>query len=493
MQDTSASTAPSDRQLSGIWLWLKNPWLVLLMCIIVLPGSWIGAGLLIEYRRQCIVDALSHRSTVSIDYRLPAWLGDVDTRLPVWMPEFIGERLPQRLRPAIQLVLSVHFSEQASDADVSLVNRLSDLRHARFRDAKDVSEEALRVCVERNNLHDLIFERARQLSASEFTALSQKAELTCLTKLAGPFDQHGVDALSRLAKLEMLELDGPATATNLAGIGRLTALTTLNWTRSKLNDEQFAGLAPRQRIVTLHLGETDLTSKSWPALGAMSVNILSLDCPNIDDEALRELAKIEGLGSLTLRGGRITDAGVKELSAAPELRELEIDTSELTVASAQAISRMPGFAFLRTPDGSTVTNEWLKELARRELAILSIPNARVTDAGVAFLSGQEWLRDLCLAGTNITDNCFDTLRTLPRACRLDLRFTKITDAGLKEFSARLRQTREIELALEGTHVTEAAAREFLKQHPSSDVFGIEGIQPRYSADWLVPLPSKKTQ
>ncbi len=492
MQDSSTSAAPSDRELSGIWSLLKNPWLVLVMCIIVLPGSWVGAGMLIEYRRQCVVDALSHRSTVSIVYRNAAWSGDVDTRLPVWLPELIGDRLPERWRPAVELVLVAHFSEHASDADVSLVNRLSDLRYARFDDAKDVSEDALRSCVERNNLRHLIFERARRLSASEFTALSQKTELTWLTKLAGPFDQHGIDALSGLAKLEMLELDGPATAANLVGIGRLPGLKTLNWTRSKLNDEQFAGLAPQRRIVTMHLGDTDLTSRSWPTLGTMSVNILSLDCPNIDDDALRELAKIDGLGSLTLRGGRITDAGVKELSAAPKLRELEIDTSELTVASAQAISRMPGFAFLRTPDGSAVTDEWLKELARRELAILSLPNARVTDAGVAFLSGEEWLRDLCLARTDITDNCFDTLRTLPRVYHLDLRFTEITDAGLKEFSARLRQTSVIMLAMEGTHVTEAAAREFLKQHPQSDVFGIEGIQPRSSADWILPLPGKKT-
>lgn len=497
MQDSRSSTTTNDRQPSKVWSWLKNPWVVLLLCVIIPPASWVGSGLLLEYSRQRVVDALSGSDTVKIAYKKnvsrPCLLReDSGTRLPVWMPEFIDERLPERWRPTVQLVMDAHFSGQASDADVARANYLSELRYIGFDDATHVSEEALRSCIEGHNLQHLIFGKAQRLTDSQFTALSRKVELSRLKKLEGPFDQQRIDTLSRLTQLEVLELDGSCAGANLTGIGGLSNLYVFYWNRSELSDEQFSQLIPQHRVEFMRLGGTRLTSKSWPRLGKLKVTWLSLESPSIDDDALREFAKLKGLAELRLRGGRVTDAGIKNLSTIYCLGLLELDTSQLTIASARVMSRMDYFYGLRTPDGSNVTDEWLKHLARRELAELSIPNSQVTDAGVSLLAGEEELARLCLAGSKITDNCFSTLSKLKSLLHLDLRFTEITDLGLATLSWSGRYNSHVKLALEGTRVTTAGAREFLDNNPNAEVFGIEGIQPRSPADWIVPLPGKKT-
>ena len=101
---------------------------------------------------------------------------------------------------------------------------------------------------------------------------------------------------------------------------------------------------------------------------------------NDDLAVLKSLGKLE---ALSLRGTRITDAGVSHIAAAGKLRRnLDLDQTQ------------------------------------------------VTDAGLASLAGLTSLRGLFLAKTQITDAGLPHLNSLTKLWWLSLRGTKVTDAGL---------------------------------------------------------------
>ncbi|MGO9600262.1 MAG: leucine-rich repeat domain-containing protein [Isosphaeraceae bacterium] len=123
---------------------------------------------------------------------------------------------------------------------------------------------------------------------------------------------------------------------------------------------------------------------------------------NDDLAVLKTLGKLE---ALSLRGTRITDAGVPHIAAAGKLRNLDLDQTQ------------------------------------------------VTDAGLASLTGLTSLRGLFLAKTQITDAGLPQLNSLTKLWALSLRGTKVTDAGLLHLG-RMSNLRLIELT--DTMVTEAA-------------------------------------
>ena len=99
----------------------------------------------------------------------------------------------------------------------------------------------------------------------------------------------------------------------------------------------------------------------------------------------------------------------------------------------------------------------------RDLVVLQMANADVTDATLQFLTGMDKLRELDLNNTAITDAGLAPLARLPALERLRLKNTKISDAGFREILSQAPALRELDLS--GTAVTAESVAAWRKEKP----------------------------
>jgi len=148
----------------------------------------------------------------------------------------------------------------------------------------------------------------------------------------------------------------------------------------------------------------------------------------VTDAGLKELKKLKSLQSLDLTDTKITDAGLKELKELKSLQELDLS-------------------------GTKVTDAGLKELKElKSLQRLNLFGTSVTDAGLKELKELKHLQWLVLGPVAVTDGALRTLREIgllhvlaeatakgekrpsssADVTSVDLNYTKVTGAGLKE-------------------------------------------------------------
>ena len=131
----------------------------------------------------------------------------------------------------------------------------------------------------------------------------------------------------------------------------------------------------------------------------------------IDDEMLKETAKLYRLNSINASKCKITDEQLKYLSGLTSLVSLVLTETPITDA---------GLEHLRT-------------LNRLESFLL--PNTDITDEGLDSIAAMTNLKDLDLSQTKVTDEGMKKLEPLTELNWLLLQKTKITDAGSGNFGA----------------------------------------------------------
>ena len=105
----------------------------------------------------------------------------------------------------------------------------------------------------------------------------------------------------------------------------------------------------------------------------------------LNDEGLKEVAKLKRLKSLLLVKTNITDAGLREMAKLPELVSLTISGADITNVGLKELVNVPNLVSLGLP-ATQVTDEGLKELAKlKNLFELNLGGTRVSKAGVAAL------------------------------------------------------------------------------------------------------------
>ena len=109
---------------------------------------------------------------------------------------------------------------------------------------------------------------------------------------------------------------------------------------------------------------------------------------------------------------------------------------------------------------SRITDEWLEPIGRLAgIEVLDLRGSRVTDAGLKKLEGLTRLRELNLGQTGISDAGLGAIGKLGRLEVLNFGFTQVTDDGLGGLAglARLR-----ELRLDGNLVTDVGLKHIRK-------------------------------
>lgn len=271
------------------------------------------------------------------------------------------------------------------------------------------------------------------ITEDQLAAIGRLTSLTRLTLACGHSGASaGLAHLGSLRSLRSLRLIGdvsPELNRHLRHIGSLHALESLDLSRSAVTDE---GLA--------HLG------------GLTRLRRLNLEKTAIGDSGLAHLAGLHNLEELILLDTRIGDAGLKHLEGLKQLRRLSLLNTAVTDAGLASVSELAALEELWVPNRA-ITDEGFARLGQlKSLRRLSAPNApELTDAGMRSLPGLPALQTFHVRGPRLTDASMPDFARCGALRELGLS-ASITDAGLA-YLTRLQGLRELTLhnmELEGT-------------------------------------------
>jgi beta-lactamase regulating signal transducer with metallopeptidase domain/Leucine-rich repeat (LRR) protein len=250
------------------------------------------------------------------------------------------------------------------------------------------------------------------------------AKLRQLTLRVDQLSDAGIASIARAGELRLLVLEAGQISPRLSAAG-FAALGSL----AKLDSFMFSGKELQTPFLL-----TDESVAGWNRLTGL--RMLIVDSCSIGDAGIRNFASLPILHCLQLEGPlQVTDAGVAELSKAPELAAIVLNGSKVTG---------PGLAALN---------------ASRSLWLLNLADSPLTDAGIEALASYTRLAQLDVSGSKITDRGLAALKGhLPQLTRLNLARTDITDAGLSALEDRANLQ---ELNLSGTKPTVSAIDKLL--------------------------------
>ncbi|MBW3597576.1 MAG: protein kinase, partial [Planctomycetes bacterium] len=182
-----------------------------------------------------------------------------------------------------------------------------------------------------------------------------------------------------------------------------------------------------------------------------------------DDNDLAILRGVPDLSALDLNRSRITDAGLADIAHLTGLEYLILSYTDVTnagLAHLREMTQMEILFFVATEVGDA----GLAELrGMKQLQRVGLSSTQVTDAGIAALApslaGVTWL---CMCGATVTAESLPLLGKLDRLETLHLGGVPIGDADLPQLYG-MKSLKEIRLA--GTNVTDEGKAELQKQLP----------------------------
>jgi Leucine-rich repeat (LRR) protein len=208
-----------------------------------------------------------------------------------------------------------------------------------------------------------------------------------------------IEKLGGTVKIDQKNPDKPVVAVNLHG--------------KKMTDEDLAACRGFSHLKDLDVMNTHITDKALLLM------------------AIRDKTELETLG---LEFTNVTDASLKELEGAPNLKALYLGgVTGITDAGLVYLSKCPNLDRLVMWGISNITNVGLKHISvLTKMKRLNLRGAQITDDGLKELQGMTDLRVLFLWDTAITDAGLEHLKVFKKLETLILNNTKTTDAGIAE-------------------------------------------------------------
>lgn len=215
----------------------------------------------------------------------------------------------------------------------------------------------------------------------------------------------GLEAIRSWRKLTYLGLmKSQVTSRGLRHLEELQSLDSLILENTSVNDDGAASIAKLRSLKTLSLGGTKITSASIPPLSSLLLDILALSQTQVDDAAISHLCQMKTLNWLMLDGSRVSGEGLLQLRDALPACQLDGELVDLT-------SWPPG----DVPDGA-----WSGILLR-----------------LRPLHDEGRLKLIDASGIGIADRHLQQLDGFTKLQMLDLRETRVTDAGVESLRQSL--------------------------------------------------------
>jgi hypothetical protein len=219
-----------------------------------------------------------------------------------------------------------------------------------------------------------------------------------------------------------------------------------------------------------------------------TVTYVFLQGEQCDDEALRAACRLPWLEELIVVDTSVTDSGAENLRQLAGLRSLDLRLNRITARPIRHIGGMTGLrelklAMRRSP--VPLRDEDMAFLKRlNELESLMLPSADLTDAWLVYIEDLKKLKSLQLYDMAITTDGFHRLKALSNLSTLSLHGTRLTSveplrplnkitylclaytpvddsvlAALGDWS----QLRDLDIRV--TRITDAGLAEFMRANP----------------------------
>ncbi len=216
------------------------------------------------------------------------------------------------------------------------------------------------------------------------------------------FTGRGLEAIARL-QLESIDFGGTCIRpANLAPLKQMKSLTSLNLSRTPIDDEVLAELQSLAQLKQLYLSNTNVTDAGMEHIAAFrSLDMLDLSDTAVGNLGLERLKTLGQLRHFSLSRTNITDAGLAALEAMPELQSLELPET-LDGSGLNSLRRAAKLQRV-TLGGQRLKGDALAVFAgAKSLNSLRVQNAPLTDDELASLASVRQLRELYLQNTNVT-------------------------------------------------------------------------------------------
>ncbi|MFO1484674.1 MAG: protein kinase [Verrucomicrobiaceae bacterium] len=342
--------------------------------------------------------------------------------------------------------------------------------------APALADEDLQFLAKLKGLKSLRLEGWAGLTGSGLSHLTEKRRLESLTLTACPaLDDAGLAEIARFSKLLSLAIHDGGSITD-AGIAKLSILKGLmslgieSSPDTKLSSAAFKTLAGAPQLRTLTLGSS--VPGNWFE-GVSSVTQLHrLQCSrnsSVKDEQLALLKPLNHLRILLLDDTDITGAGFAGFTGFDELEELNIEDCPISDDGLRlAIKAFPNLHSLTIsrnhPTFSTAA--MVETLLRAGKLTKASFRYRFNDEDMTPISRLAMLKELEIAGSDVTDAGIDHLRPMTGLTRLDLSNLKLTDACVPSLM-ELRGLQE--LGLTGTAITDKGLAQLKQALPKCEV------------------------
>ncbi|QDT43634.1 Internalin-A precursor [Gimesia alba] len=322
------------------------------------------------------------------------------------------------------------------------------------------------------------------------SALSPPVSSELLAKIRQVEGQEKYGANNQIIKLMIFNPTNSPDHT-LPFLRELKYLEDLFVTNDKNHKEAtwMMSIAKLPRLKSLTIDSADVSDKTIHYLaGIKTLQKLTLDVSDVTDVGIESLLGLENLEYLKLRYTPITNVGLAKLTRLPKLKKLWLVNIPITpegilafretkleeviwydedrprlamlpylkqlphlwrldlrscYVSNRHVEHLQEMSSLEDLDlyGHAITDSGLAGLSKlTKMQYLCLSQAgknkakTLSDAGLIHLAGLSELRDLRLAGIQITDSGLRQLAGLTKLRRLDLSGTRVTSAGLANLS-----------------------------------------------------------
>ncbi|HTN74561.1 MAG TPA: hypothetical protein VL096_04915, partial [Pirellulaceae bacterium] len=221
--------------------------------------------------------------------------------------------------------------------------------------------------------------------------LRECQELTFLDLSDLDLNDQQLAALAAVPNLEILSLaKTQVTDAGFVHIGKLAKLRVLNLQSAFVNG---SGLAkyPLPKLTQLNVGSTEFNATGLKALKA-SPELVELDltfCPGVNAAGLAEIATLEKLQLLDLKGTTINDSAGATIGKLKSLKQINVNALPLTDEFVTQIKELPN------------------------LEVFNLGRTKVGDASLTLLAGFPKLKRVMVYGTAVTEGGAQTLRAKP--------------------------------------------------------------------------------
>ena len=247
--------------------------------------------------------------------------------------------------------------------------------------------------------------------------LSRLPHLVSLSVGWSPIAHNGLRHFDKLTGLRHLAVSGPAAGEpervepDISFLSNYPDMRELDLGTLRLTDENLSVLKNLPRLRALSVFGAEICGTGFAALSSSpQLEELYAAGTNVVDDSLRHLAGLTALRILYFKSRSLSDAGLHHLHALDQLQSLQLPDCDITDSGLAMIAQHHPM-----------------------LQTLELDGCRnIGSAGIAYLQGNQQLRELCLSFTEIDDAAVHSLVANQRLEKLKLTMTQVSDACVED-------------------------------------------------------------